>query len=483
MFFPRAVLCALVAFALTVDAISVVGRPQGFAKDTTGGGDLTPESPADIAELKEWLTDEQPRVILLQKEYNYIGSEGSCENCDCCIPDSNTCGSSGQNAIDVINWCKDAPRIKCTYNNITRIDVASNKTLLGVEDKGVIRGAGLRLVSGVSNIIIQNVHITELNPEYIWGGDAINLDDCDNVWIDHVKISLIGRQMISMGFETNRRVTISNTEFDGRTSWSASCDDHHYWTILGMGMNDHVSFYGNWIHHTSGRGPDLGKNSIWHVFNNYWSDVSGHAFSVFPEPSVLVEGNVFESVKYPNYGTGGTGMFTVNETTSQTCEQILGRPCLENEVSSDSGSLTPQTAANITTLDIVKKAIDFELEIMSPDKVKSSVTANAGIGKLSGAGGPTDDTSNDSYNSSTMATSTRAATSSQSSKAPVAAETAADYVQTETPAAKATAKPTTASNYDNVLASSLPSSSARGTLPSSAPKPNCGAKSRRLQKA
>ncbi|KAL2890633.1 putative pectin lyase F [Ceratocystis lukuohia] len=471
MFFFRAVLCALAAVTSTVHAAGVVGRPQGFAKDTTGGGDLAPISPADINELKEWLTDAEPRVILLEKEYNFIGSEGICKDCDCCIPNSNTCGSSGQNAIDVINWCKDAPKIKCTYNNETRIDVASNKTLIGLEDKGVLRGVGLRFTSGASNIIVQNVHITELNPEYIWGGDALSMTDCDNIWIDHVKISLVGRQMISMGFESSGRVTISNTEFDGRTSWSASCDGHHYWTILGMGTKDHVSFYGNWIHHTSGRGPDLGKDSVWHLFNNYWSDVSGHALSVFPEPSVFVEGNVFESVKYPNYRTGCTGMFTVNETTAQTCETTLGRQCMENQVSSDSGPLTLQTADNTTTLEIYKKIVDFELEITSPDKVKDSVMANAGIGKLSG-GTPAGNGGNYAHSSGSATTAKSTATSKTVSS------TAADSYGTPTPVPSA--KPVAPESYKKAQASG-PSSSSKSGQPSSLPKTGCGSKSRRLR--
>jgi pectate lyase len=75
------------------------------------------------------------------------------------------------------------------------------------------------------------VHITELNPQYIWGGDAISLDGTNNVWIDHVKVSLVGRQMFACGYEQSGHVTISNSEFDGRTSWSDTCDGHHYWTM------------------------------------------------------------------------------------------------------------------------------------------------------------------------------------------------------------------------------------------------------------
>jgi pectin lyase len=46
---------------------------------------------------------------------------------------------------------------------------------------------------GGSNIILQNIHITELNPQYVWGGDAITLEGSDMVWIDHVKVREVSK--------------------------------------------------------------------------------------------------------------------------------------------------------------------------------------------------------------------------------------------------------------------------------------------------
>jgi pectin lyase len=70
------------------------------------------------------------------------------------------------------------------------IIVASDKTIIGSGSAGVIKGKGLRIVGG-SNIILQNIHITELNPQYVWGGDAITLEGSDMVWIDHVKVKRV----------------------------------------------------------------------------------------------------------------------------------------------------------------------------------------------------------------------------------------------------------------------------------------------------
>jgi pectate lyase len=30
--------------------------------------------------------------------------------------------------------------------------------------------------------------ITNINPKYVWGGDAITVDDADMIWIDHVTV-------------------------------------------------------------------------------------------------------------------------------------------------------------------------------------------------------------------------------------------------------------------------------------------------------
>lgn len=212
-------------------AAGVTGTPSGFASGTTGGGDATAAAPSDIAELTEWLTDSTPRVILIDKEFDYIGSEGTVTDGECCIPTSNTCGSSGQNAIVTsLDWCDQYPKTTCTYDTAGQqgIDVASNKSIVGVGSAGVIKGKGLRFIDGAENIIVQNVHLTYVNPEYIWGGDLIYMDGCDNIWIDHVKLSLVGRQMISMGFDSSTsspaprsslfRATNTNTTFQAGES-------------------------------------------------------------------------------------------------------------------------------------------------------------------------------------------------------------------------------------------------------------------------
>ena len=270
-------LFAALACAAQLTAAQVVGTPSGAASGTTGGGDATPAAPADIDELVAWLTDDTPRVILLDKEYDFTGSEGvTTENG--CRPDSNTCGASGQDALDGPDWCSDSyPVVEVTYDvaATSTIDVAGNKSIVGVGDKGVVRGKGFRVVNGAENVIFQNFHITGLNPQYIWGGDAIQVRGSDLVWIDHMKISLVGRQMLVVENEVGGRVTVSDCEFDGETSWSASCNDQHYWTMMIIGEGDQVTLANNWLHSTSGRSPKVGAGTNLHAVNNLFENNGG----------------------------------------------------------------------------------------------------------------------------------------------------------------------------------------------------------------
>ena len=108
----------------------------------------------------------QLSVILIDKEFDFIGSEGS-TTATGCVPSSNTCGSSGQDAINANDWCSASyPSVSVTYDNaaIEGINVASDKSIVGVGSAGVLRGKGLRMANGLSNVIIQNIHITDLNP-------------------------------------------------------------------------------------------------------------------------------------------------------------------------------------------------------------------------------------------------------------------------------------------------------------------------------
>ncbi|EOD47898.1 pectin lyase [Neofusicoccum parvum] len=386
--------------ALVAAQSGVVGSATGFAQGVTGGGDAAAAAPSDVAELISWLEDETPRTILIDKEFNFLETEGT-KTATGCRPDSNTCpDNGGQDAINEANWCSSSyPSVEVTYDQAAMegINVKSNKSLIGVGDKGVLRGKGLRLTGGVENIIIQNIHITELNPKYIWGGDAITLAGSDKVWIDHNKFSLVGRQMIVTGYDKAGKVTISNNEFDGQTEWSASCNGEHYWTVLVYGADDQITFAGNYMHDTSGRSPKIGgadgAGITFHSVNNVFETNKGHNFDIGSGAEVLLEGNVFNNCNQPitekSASEGGT-IFNTPSGSESSCSSALGRACQANQLTS-SGDFG--TYKDTSVLEGFNGAASI-WEATTAAEAASAVVANAGIGKIGSGAASSEGASN-----------------------------------------------------------------------------------------
>lgn len=372
----------MAAMVNTASAIAVIGTAEGFAHAATGGGDATPVYPTTTDELISYLGDDQQRVIVLTQTFDFTNTEGTTTSSGC---EPWGTASGCQIAIDQDDWCEnyepDAPTTSSiTYDTagVLGITVASDKSLIGEGSAGIIIGRGLRIVSGAQNIIIQNIEITNINPHYVWGGDAITIDDSDNIWIDHVTTSLIGRQHIVLGTESSGRVTISNCFINGVTTYSATCDEHTYWAMYFTGSNDLITLKDNYIYYTSGRSPKVGGNTLLHAVNNYWYDNSGHAFEVGSGAYILAEGNVFQNVVEPAESPIDGQVFTVpSATAGEVCATYLGRDCVVNAFG-DSGTFSVDDTGFLA---------DFSGYTIATATAASSVaayvTVNAGMGKLS----------------------------------------------------------------------------------------------------
>ncbi|KAF4764910.1 hypothetical protein N7455_004475 [Penicillium solitum] len=369
------------ALAVRAAAVGVTGAAEGFAKGVTGGGSATPVYPSTTAELVSYLGDSSPRVIILSKTFDFTGTEGTTTATGCAPWGT---ASACQVAINQNNWCQnyepDAPSASVKYDNAGTlgITVKSNKSIVGSGSAGVIKGKGLRIVSGANNVIIQNVAITDINPKYVWGGDAITINNADMVWIDHVTTARISRQHIVLGTEASKRVTISNSFINGASDYSATCNGYHYWGVYLDGSSDLVTMKGNYIYHTSGRAPKVQGNTLLHAVNNYWFENSGHAFEIGAGGYVLAEGNVFQnivaSVETP---IAGQLFSSPDSNTNAVCSSNLGRACQLNGYGS-SGNLGGRAdtgfLANFAGKNIASAA--------AYTSVVASVNANAGQGKL-----------------------------------------------------------------------------------------------------
>ncbi|OWZ06569.1 hypothetical protein PHMEG_00021153 [Phytophthora megakarya] len=241
--------------------------------------------------------------------------------------------------------CTGGTEVKITYDNaaLKRMDVSGDKTIRGIGKNGVIKGKGLNLVG--DNIIVQNIHITELNHHLVWGGDAIYMQGTNGgstamkkIWLDHIKVSKIGRQFITTNKASTDSMTISNSDFDGNTDYSASCDGHHYWSFIFYGVTK-FSMLNNYIHGTSGRSPKIGGEAeakvVAHVANNFWGNNTGHSFEIGANAWVLAEGNYFSNTRMPLFAGTNGALYAAG--SNDQCSSTLGRVCEANTLV-DSGS-------------------------------------------------------------------------------------------------------------------------------------------------
>lgn len=194
--------------------------------------------------------------------------------------------------------------------------------------------------------------------------------------------------MIVSGWNAAGKVTITNNEFDGVTSWSSSCNGQHYWTLLLLGLTDYYTFAGNYLHDVSGRAPHMGTDYdsseiFFHGVNNYFADMGGHAFDIDVNTWVLLEGNYFDNVNQPmtsaSTTNGGHIYTTITIDEAGACDSELGYIC-EWEKTAGSGALY-----DIASSSVLSKAAGYKNYLVghvSVNNVASNVTSNAGVGKI-----------------------------------------------------------------------------------------------------
>lgn len=181
------------------------------------------------------------------------------------------------------------------------------------------------------------------------------------------------------------RLTISNTEFDGVTTTSATCNKNHYWTVMFIGQGDQVTLDRNYFHDLSGRAPKLGEDGATttvQASSNYFANMLGHAFDAYPGTSALIEGNAFEKVTTPLTSNGATvtTLFNAPDAASLSlCSSSIGRSCVANSLTSSGSFASMKSTAGLVAM---AKAKAYLVQPIQASNVKATVVANAGIGKI-----------------------------------------------------------------------------------------------------
>ncbi|TEA14912.1 putative pectin lyase F-1 [Colletotrichum sidae] len=411
------------AAATTASAQTVVGTAYGFATGVTGGGSAAAATPSSADELAEWLSDDTPRTIVIDKEYDFTGKTASGAGCD-----RISCKSTGGGQLylgELSCGSSDNTVATVSYDvaGTESLVVGSNKSIIGLNGKGVLNGKGLKIKADAKNVIVQGLEITNLNPGVVWGGDALDLQGGnDGIWIDHCKFSLVGRQFIVSHYDGSR-ATISNCEFDGVTTTSASCNGNHYWTMMLNGDGDQITLDRNHFHDVSGRAPKLGDKGTFQATNNFFSNMKGHAFELYANTVALIEGNAFESVDIPYDGEVYSNTFNVPDASSASaCTSQLGRACEVNSVDAKSGKWT--ALKQTTALSTFAKLKDYLVEPVAASEVAKLVSANAGTANVGTSSAATPTTPTEETPTEETATKEATTTAAAAAAAPVASEEA-----------------------------------------------------------
>ncbi|KAF8687573.1 Pectate lyase, partial [Rhizoctonia solani] len=394
------VLGSLAAVLFASKGALAVGSAFGFATGTTGGAAAAPATPTSTTQLASWLSDGTARTIVLDRTYDFTDTQGSTTATGC---KPWTCSPNPQLAINANNWCLG-------YIQKRRYIRSASGFKQDDPREGYfrwIKGKGLKL-AGSKNVIVQNIRISDINHQYVWGGDAIDLQGATNVWIDHNYFNRVGRQFIvtfqhSTSIRAPKSPSPITTLMEGPTTRQLMILDkalgfyspsptnllvldvtHHYWAFLMLGKGDQITFARNHVYYTAGRGPHIGGtsgNSPATKFSySYFNDITGHALDADVGATVLAEGNYFNNVKTPSTGNANGSVFApTSSTMADQCSSALGRKCVLNTLS---GSGTLPNAAKNGIISQFTASVIKSASLMDQSSVPSYVLANAGTGKV-----------------------------------------------------------------------------------------------------
>lgn len=258
-------------------------------------------------------------------------------------------------------------RVNGAFTCATEIRVGSNKTVIGVGSSAGLTGCGLNL-RDARNIIIRNLKIAKVRAG-VGNGDAIHLDNSTNVWIDHNDLS---SDTTSGTDYYDGLLDITHGSNFVTVSWNR-LHDHVKCSLVGHSDSNSgedtgklkVTYHHNAFSNCFQRNPRVRFGNPVHVFNNYYVNTANPSYSYGIATTcgagVLVEGNSFENMTDPTH---------VGEGSSPA-----GNLVERNNLYVNSG--TPQTAGSVA-------AVPYAYTLDAASTVKSTVTAGAGTGRISG---------------------------------------------------------------------------------------------------
>ncbi|KAF8650623.1 hypothetical protein AX16_005158 [Volvariella volvacea WC 439] len=189
--------------------------------------------------------------------------------------------------------------ISGTITGNTVIRVGSNTSVIGLRGSSLV-GVGLR-VYRENNVIIRNVKISKVLAD---AGDAIGVQEANQVWIDHVDLS--------------SDMDHDKDYYDGLLDITHGCTGvtvsysklYNHWKSSLVGHSDSnssedtkitVTYAFNYWSNLNSRTPSF-RFGHGHIYNNFFENVND-GINTRVGAQLLVENNVFVNTKAPLYST------------------------------------------------------------------------------------------------------------------------------------------------------------------------------------
>jgi pectate lyase len=332
---------------------------------TTGGGNAAPNTVTTCDDLRKYLSDAQARVIEIPSGTTLDcrtapRTQQACElQCskDAATPvfwripvGDMTCTSladtNGDGTLDI-----PAGKLVNKERREVSMKVGSNKTLRGLGSGATLLGVSLS-IEKQSNIIVQNLKISEINPDLVEAGDGITINESHHVWVDHCELSMISDGYLDIRYGSSA-VTVSHNRIVGKNQYVCG-GQHHYISLVS---DAEVTFNNNYFDHPSGRNPKVSDASKVHLYSNFYDSVSYFCTSSGAGSEILVEGNYYRDSRYPHWADGGSIEATKN--------QYAGTTSAEHRDSNGSVFDPP-----------------YAYELLDVSKLPQTIPASAGVGKL-----------------------------------------------------------------------------------------------------
>ena len=257
-----------------------------------------------------------------------------------CSTSTNDKSSSSASTIGKLIWnCNSA------YQNIIKLNIASNTWLIGATTGCAIRGATIN-ISSVSNVVIRNLFIEdaydpfphhESNDGYNAQHDGIVIQGTSkNIWIDHCSFKDLQHLVyVKTGGSTSEKWQTYDGLLDMKGSISAITvsycvfQNHDKTMLIGSSDSDGssstrtVTLHHNYFLNCGQRLP-MARNVKLHVFNNYYDTNSNvyyaqqYCIGVRKGSLINAEANYFGSgINYSIKDNYGKAYFSGNSDNSK----------------------------------------------------------------------------------------------------------------------------------------------------------------------